>query len=167
VGVAVAAARGVADGVPGPGVFDAVGVTLGVRVSVGVPSTGVLVGRGRWVGARVGGRGVMVTMGVTGRRVGEGVGVDVWVGVADGVGCVVGLSVLVGEGVSVLVGVLVGVVGSISKLALADAPSVATASTWWPPGPDRLGTVGVVNDNWNVPSPPIWTWPKKYSALSQ
>jgi hypothetical protein len=165
--VAVATARGVADGVPGPGVFEAVGVMLGVRVGVAVPATGVLVGRGRrvgWAGAWVGGSGVMVTIGVTGRSVGEGVGVAVLVGVGGGV---VGLLVWVGDAVKVLVGVLVGVVGSISNGAPPVAPSVETTSTWWVPGLDGAGAVGVVNDNCHVPSPRTWTWPKKRSELSQ
>ena len=77
---------GVADGVPGPGVSEGVGVLVAVWVGVLVPGMGdaVRVGAGGLVGctgALVGGIGVIVTMGVTGRKVGEGVVVVVLVGV--------------------------------------------------------------------------------------
>jgi hypothetical protein len=84
---------------------------VGSGVLVAGPGTGVFVrvGLGALVtdGGLVGGIGEMVTMGVTGRSVGDGMGVVVSVGVGVGegvlvdVGGVVGVVVLVGEGVLV------------------------------------------------------------------
>ena len=106
----VAVAWGVTDGVPGPGVVVGTSVMVGGGVFVAGPGTGVFVrvGLGGLVtegGFLVGGMGEMVTVGVTGRSVGDGTAVDVWVGVSVGsgvkvvVGGVGGVAVLVGVGV--------------------------------------------------------------------
>ena len=105
----VAVAWGVTEGVPGPGVRVGTSVMVGGGVLVAGPGTGVLVlvGLGALVtdGGLVGGMGEMVTIGVTARSVGEGMAVDVLVGVSVGggvkvdVGGVGGVAVLVGEGV--------------------------------------------------------------------
>ncbi len=107
----VAVARGVTDGVPGPGVIVGTKVIVGDGVLVGGPGTGVFVrvavGALVTAGGLVGCMGAMVTTGVTGRSVGDGVGVsvDVEVTVGEGVevnvGGVGGVDVYVGVGVSV------------------------------------------------------------------
>lgn len=77
----VGVAWGVTDGVPGPGVSVGTRVIVGDGVLVAGPGTGVFVrvGAGALVaaGRLVGGTGVMVTAGVTGRNVGEGARVGV------------------------------------------------------------------------------------------
>jgi len=166
VAVASAGALGVTDGVPGPGVW------VGVRVAVGVPGTGVWVrvGRGLLVGALVGGMGVMVTIGVTGLRVGDGVvvGVDVRVGVGvvgKGGGGVY-VQVLVGDGV-IGVGVSGGGGAINSKLACAWVPSVEAAITRCMPGAASSWAVGVVKPNSKVPSPRTWVSPRETAVVSQ
>ena len=74
----VAVAWGVTDGVPGPGVVVGTNVMVGGGVLVAGPGTGVFVrvGLGGLVadgGLLVGGMGEMVTIGVTGRSVGDGI----------------------------------------------------------------------------------------------
>jgi hypothetical protein len=97
---------------------------VGDGVLVAVPGTGVFVrvGAGALVtdGGLVGGMGEIVTAGVTGRSVGDGIGVVVWVGVSvgsgvkvdvggvGGVAVLVGVEELVGVGELVAVGVSVG-----------------------------------------------------------
>lgn len=139
-------------------VLEAVGVVVGVSVlvaeAVGVAVTiprnrgvaeGVAVGTsvlGTEVAAAGGtvaaGRGVLVTSGVTGRMVREGVGVMV----GDGVDVIVdegrGAEVFVGLGVAVGDGVLVGVGSQTVSAALATAPPLWTAKMKCVPGVSQL-----------------------------
>lgn len=73
----------------------------GLGVEVRVAAGGLVAAR---VGCRVGGIGVMVTIGVTGRSVGEAVGLVVGEGVSVGNGVSLGGSVLLGVGWIVGVG---------------------------------------------------------------
>jgi hypothetical protein len=149
---------------------------LGVGVKVKVPGKGVLVLTAAGVlvragagGALVGGMGVMVTMGVTGRSVGEGVKVGVGdrvtVGVM-GVGVLLGGGGTVGLGVQVFVGVGVGVGGWRMKVASALSPP-CTAMTMCAPGLPRGGSTGVSNWVWNVPSALTVTLLTRWSVESQ
>ena len=123
----VAVAWGVTDGVPGPGVCVGTKVMVGDGVLVGGPGTGVFVrvtvGACVAAGRLVGGMGVMVTAGVTGRNVGEGATVGVSVGVSVGEGVKVAVGVLVGLRVLVGLGVFVGSPCMSSKSASACVPS--------------------------------------------
>jgi hypothetical protein len=106
----------------------------------------------------------MVTIGVTGRSVADGVGVGVWVGVVVGV---IGVGVPVFVGVLVTVGVLVGVASIISKKASTWLPSADTARTLCWPGAAKTAPVGVVKVISKVPSLRIRVSPKRCGSPCQ
>ncbi len=97
----------------------------------------------------------MVTMGVTGRSVGDGSRVGVSVGVSVGEGVKVDVGEVVGVGVLVNVGV-----GPWTNSKNASARvSPCTANTVCTPTVAYGGSVGVSNGITNVPSAVVTAWP--------